>query len=357
MNRDVKPDQIRFHHNTISQLIINILKAVEVREEDAMEVAECLVKADLQGIDSHGVNRLPVYVKRIRTGVTNARPDIGIDVSPDKAKALVDGDNGLGIVVGSRAMSLAIELAETYGIGAVGVKNSHHFGAAGHYVHKAVHKKKIGIAMSNVPSVMAPFGGKTPFLGTNPLAVGVPANNHAPLIFDMATSIVAHGKVIWAAQRNEPIPAGWAIDEEGNPTTDSVAAMKGCILPFGGAKGSALSLIFDVLSGVLTGAGYGQHIGTQIDFSRAQNIGHFFIVLNIDLFLSEKKFLERMDDLLDQLKAVPPAPGFDRVLAPGDPQIISEQINLEQGIALSPDRVEKLNALANELGVRFPAPL
>jgi len=356
MSVDNMPET-RFSHNEIYKLVADILRQVDVPTEDANEVAECLIKADLQGVDSHGVTRLPVYVKRIRKGVTKACPEITFDCAPENAMGVVDGDNGLGIVVGSKAMLHAIDLADKFGIGAVGVKNSHHFGPASHYVRKAVSHRKIGLATCNVPSVMAPFGGGKPFLGTNPLAVGVPAKKHPPLIFDMATSTVAHGKIIWAAQRQEPIPKDWAIDETGNPTTDSAAAMKGCVLPFGGPKGSALSLIFDILSGVLTGAAYGKHIGTQIDFSKPQNIGHLFIVFKIDLFLNEDIFLERMDDLLDQLKSVPPAPGFTEVQAPGDPQILSEEKNSKHGIALSPDRIEKLQSLASELGVQFPRAL
>lgn len=352
-----KKSEPRFSHNEIHQWVADILRKVDVPDEDANEVAECLVKADLQGIGSHGVTRLPIYLKRIREGVTKARPEITFDCAPGNAMGLINGDNGLGIVVGSKAMSHAIDLADKFGIGAVGVKNSHHFGPAGHYVRKAVSHGKIGLATCNVPSVMAPFGGGKAFLGTNPLAVGIPAKKYPPLIFDMATSIVAHGKIIWAAQRKEPIPAGWAIDENGNPTTDSAAAMKGCVLPFGGPKGSALSLIFDILSGVLTGAAYGKSIGTQVDFSKAQNIGHFFIVFKIGLFLNEDIFLERMDDLLYQLKSVPPAPGFSEVQAPGDPQILSEEENIKNGVALSPDRVEKLQSLSNELGVQFPEAL
>jgi LDH2 family malate/lactate/ureidoglycolate dehydrogenase len=346
--------EYRFKPNDIKELVVDILIKVDVPKEDANEVAECLVKADLQGVGSHGVTRLPVYVKRIREGVTKACPDVTFDHTPGNASGILDGDDGLGIVVASQAMDHAIKLADDYGIGAVGVKKSHHFGPAGYYVGKAVKRKKIGIATCNVPSVMAPFGGRKAFLGTNPLAVGIPARKHSPLIFDMATSIVAHGKIIWAAQRKEPIPEGWAIDENGYPTTDSVSAMKGCVLPFGGPKGSALSLIFDILSGVLTGAAYGKHVGSQVDFSRVQNIGHFFIVLKIDMFLNEDLFLDRMDDLLDQLKSVPPAPGFSEVQAPGDPQILSEQENIKHGIILSPDRVVKLQSLAHDLGVQFP---
>jgi LDH2 family malate/lactate/ureidoglycolate dehydrogenase len=349
--------EFRFNHKDIKQFAIDILQQVEVPHEDAIEVAECLIKADLQGVGSHGITRLPVYVKRIRKGVTRARPNISFDYTPGTAVGLVDGDNGLGVVVGAKAMAHALELSAEFGIGAVGVKNSHHFGPASHYVRKAVKQDKIGIATSNVPSVMAPYGGRRPLLGTNPLAVGIPIRKHPALIFDMATSTVAHGKIIWAAQRQEPIPEGWAIDKHGNPTTDSVAAMEGCVLPFGGPKGSALSLIFDVLSGVLTGAAFGTHISTQVDFSQPQNIGHLFIALKIDLFLSMDLFFERMDELIDQLKAVPPAPGFVEVQAPGDPQLRAEEENSKRGIGLSRDRVIKLKNLAKELGVRFPESL
>jgi len=253
----VKPETARFAPEALVAYASAVLERVDVPASDARTVAECLTMADLRGVDSHGLIRLVPYTRRIQAGVVKARPAIEVTMSFG-AIAAVDGDNGLGPVVGLRAMEAAIELAEANGIGFVGVRRSNHFGVGAFYVDKAVRRGLLGCAISNAPPNMAPFGGRERFLGTNPFAVGIPVGTGAPMIFDASSSVAARGKIIAAAQKGQSIPAGWAIDPDGVPTTDAKLALLGAVLPFGGAKGSAISFIIDILSGTLTGAAFGQ---------------------------------------------------------------------------------------------------
>jgi LDH2 family malate/lactate/ureidoglycolate dehydrogenase len=345
----------RYRHEDLLDYGCRILERVDVRPEDAREVASCLLKADLRGVESHGLVRLPVYTHRIRAGIINARPDISVR-SSGTAAALVDGDNGLGPAVAARAMETAIELARAHGAGFVGVRHSNHFGAAAYYVEKAVAAACIGLAISNAPPNMAPFGGRTRFLGTNPVAIGIPAGREDPLIFDASTSVGARGKIIVAAQTGTPIPAGWAIDPEGHPTTDPHQALAGAVLPFGGPKGSAISFIIDIVCGVLTGAAFGRLLKTLEDLTEEQNIGHTLAAVRMDVFVPEDEFRNRMDDLLAMLKASPPVAGVSRVLAPGEIERDHEVLNRARGVPLAAPIAEQLANLGNELGVSFPAP-
>ena len=200
----------RYRHEDMYDYGCRVLERLDVPAGDAADVCGCLTKAELRGVDSHGMVRLPVYSRRLQAGVVNARPVIQ-RVASATASSLIDGDNGLGPVVGARAMNAALDLAQEYGTGFVGVRNSNHFGPAAYYVEKAVDRGCIGLAISNAPPNMAPFGGKSRFLGTNPVAIGVPAGEEPPLIFDASTSVVARGKIIVAAHSGKPIPEGWAI--------------------------------------------------------------------------------------------------------------------------------------------------
>jgi LDH2 family malate/lactate/ureidoglycolate dehydrogenase len=346
----------RYHHEELLDFARRVFERLDVPTRDASETAACLVKAELRGIDSHGLVRLPVYSRRVRAGVVKARPAVRT-VSSAAAAALVEGDNGLGPVVASRAMDVAIDLAGRQGTGFVGVRGSNHFGPAAYYVEKAVAAGCIGLAISNAPPNMAPFGGMLRFLGTNPVAVGVPAGEEPPLIFDASTSVVARGRIIVAAHTKTPIPEGWAIDPAGHPTTDPEQALAGAVLPFGGPKGSAISFIIDVLCGVLTGAAFARHINTLENLGAVQNVGHVLAAVRTDLFVPDGQFRSRMDAILRMLKASPPAPGSgQRVLVPGEIELASEAAHRERGIALAAPVVEQLVALGSELDVAFPSP-
>lgn len=344
-----------FDHRQLADYAAAVVERLGVPAADAREVADCLVLAELRGVDSHGLIRLPVYARRVKAGVVKARPAIAI-TSQFAAAALVDGDNGLGPVVGARAMAEAIELARTCGTGFVGVRRSNHFGPAAFYVEKAVRAGLIGAAISNAPPNMAAFGGRQRFLGTNPFAIGIPAGEEPPLVFDAATSVAARGKIIAAAERGLAIPPGWAIDPEGRPTTEARTALAGAVLPFGGAKGSAISFIIDILGGVLTGAAFALHLNTLENLRAEQNLGHVFLALRTDLFEPAAEFARRMDEIIRMLKATPPAAGVERVLVPGEPERAAEARHRESGIPIPAEVVAQLVALGQETGAEFPAP-
>jgi LDH2 family malate/lactate/ureidoglycolate dehydrogenase len=343
----------RYRADDLQKFCRAALQELKVPPLDAREVSECLVAADLRGVDSHGVVRLPVYAGRIRQGVVNPRPVTRI-VQERGNSALFDGDNGLGPVVGARAMDKAIALAELSGIGFAGVRRSNHFGIGAFYVQKAIHEGFIGFAASNAPPHMAPFGGRARFLGTNPIAVGIPAGQEPPLLFDASTSVVARGKIIVAAQEGKPIPADWAIDADGNPTADANAALAGSVLPFGGAKGSAISFIVDILCGVLTGSGFALNLHRLEDLGAEQNLGHVFAAVRTDLFISGTDFAARMDEILRMLKSSPVAAGTSQVLAPGELERQNEARNRVLGIPLLQSIVDQLAELAESLGLAFP---
>jgi LDH2 family malate/lactate/ureidoglycolate dehydrogenase len=346
----------RFRPEEMVLFCRKVLEGLDVPPQDAQIVADCLVGADLRGVDSHGVVRLPVYGRRIQAGVVKARP--GIRIEPRfAAVALVQGDNGLGPVVGSRAMDEAIRLAEQSGIGYVGVRGSNHFGPASFYVERAVARNYIGCAVSNAPPNMAAFGGRQRFLGTNPMGVGIPAGKDRPLVFDASSSVVARGKIIVAAHRNLPIPEGWAIDPEGRPTTDAHAALAGAVLPFGGPKGSAISFIIDILSGVMTGAAFALHLNTLENLGAIQNLGQVFVALRTDLFMPAAEFASRMDEALAMLKSAAPAHGVERVLAPGEVEFDTEARCRAEGIPLAEEVVRQLIDMGRQVGVECPSRL
>lgn len=344
---------LRFRPADLLAFCGTVLERLDVPPGDARHVSECLVYADMRGVNSHGVIRLPVYTRRLQAGVVKARPAMKVE-SSFGAAALLHGDNGLGAVVGVRAMETALTMAETAGIGFVGVRESNHFGAAGYYVEEALRRKCIGCAITNAPPNMAPYGGMQRFLGTNPIAIGIPAGKERPILFDASTSVTARGKIIVAAQRNQPIPEGWAIDPEGRPTTDAAQALAGAVLPFGGAKGSAISFMIDILCGVLTGAAFALHLNTLENLSAVQNLGHVFVALRTDMFLPRAAFERRMDEILGMLRSSPPAPGVSRVVVPGEPEAAIEEANRVAGVPLSAETVDELVALGTELGVDFP---
>jgi LDH2 family malate/lactate/ureidoglycolate dehydrogenase len=343
----------RFRYEDLLRFGCSVLERLGVPPEDATKVAECLLEAELRGVDSHGLVRLPVYGRRIQAGVVKAKPAITVQARY-AAVALVDGDNGLGPVVGCRAMDEALDLADAAGIGFVGVRHSNHFGAAAFYVKRAIRRRFIGCAISNAPPNMAAFGGRERFLGTNPMGVGIPAGLEEPLIFDASSSVVARGKIIVAAHRGQPIPEGWAIGPQGRPTTDAREALAGAVLPFGGPKGSAISFIIDILSGVLTGASFALHLNTLEDLRTEQNLGHVFVAVRTDLFLPAAEFAERMDEILGMLKAGPPAADVARVLVPGELEFRMESRNRTMGIPVAEEVVAQLVAFGSEVGVDLP---
>lgn len=340
----------RYERKQLENFSNRCLGAMGVPRADANVVTDCLLYADRRGHASHGIVRLPVYGRRVIAGVVNPKPTLRMVVQFG-AMSVLDGDNGLGPVVGKAAMEEAIKTAANQGVGFVVAQHTNHFGSAAFYTQMALAKGLIGVVASNAPPNMAPFGGRDRFLGTNPLSVAVPAGRLSPVVFDMASSVVARGKIILAAQRGEPIPEGWALDPEGNPTTDPELGLRGPVLPFGGAKGSAISLLIDIFSGVLSGASYGRHLNTLEDLNHVQNLGHFCLAIDPGRFMERQAFLARMDDLIEQLKATPRAPGFREILAPGEVEAHTMERIDRTGIPVTEDVKQQLDELGEQLGV------
>lgn len=254
-------------------------------------------------------------------------------------------------------MEKAIEIAQAQGTGLVSARRSNHYGPAAFYIEKAVERGLIACSISNAPPNMAAFGGRIRFLGTNPFAIGIPAGKEEPLIFDAASSVAARGKIIAAAEKNDPIPDGWAIDPEGRPTTNAKAALAGAVLPFGGAKGSAISFIIDIICGVHSGAAFGLYLNTLENLSAEQNLGHSFFVMRTDLFQSADAFASRMDEILGMLKTTPPAEGFERVLAAGEIERAKHRRLEKDGIPIPDEIIVQLENLANKCEATFPPAL
>ncbi len=323
-------------------------------QEDAELTSRSLVWANLRGVDSHGVVLVKEYAGWVKSGRINPKSTYDI-VSETGTTAIIDAAAGVGAVAGVRAMNVAIEKAAQAGVGMVGVKNSNHFGAASFYTLMAVERGMIGIATTNAPPSMAPWGGKERLLGNNPLAVAAPAGKYPPLVLDMATGASAWGKIFLAYQQGKKIPLSWALDKNGEPTDDPAATFDGGLIqPLGGYKGYGLSLMLDVLAGVLTGSHFSNQVPAWKDKDQKASIGHFMVAIRIDCFLPVDTFLGRIDELINLMTSCTLAPGSDRVLVPGEIEYEAEQQRRAQGIPLLQSIKQDLTQLGQELGVTLP---
>lgn len=263
----------------------------------------------------------------------------------------MDGDNGFGFVVATRAMEEAIKRAEIYEIGLVVANNSNHFGMGATYVLQALEKDMISLVFTNSAKQMPPFGGKETLLGISPFAAGAPSGKEVPYILDMAPSVLAKGKIRRAARREESIPLGWALDADGNPTTDAEVALNGSMASIGGPKGSGIAILMDIMSGVLSGAAFGGEVGDQYKDTKPQNVGHCFISLKQDIFLTSEQFKERMDTLVQRVHGFTPAPGFNEVLFPGEPEHRLGTQRCREGIPYADAEKQMFADVAQKYGV------
>ena len=322
----------------------SLLQAHGVPAEDAATIAGCLVSADLRGVDTHGLCRLPIYLERVRKGLINPAPKLEPRrVTP--VAATLDGQNGFGFVIGTRAMAEAIDMARTFGIGVVSARRSTHFGMAASYAIPAVNAGFMAMVFSNASQAMPAWGSRQMLLGTNPFCMAAPTGQHRPIILDMSPAVAARGKIRKAERRGETIPLGYALDAEGRPTTDPKAALAGgVVLPIGGHKGSGLSMFMDIFGGVISGANFGGEVGDQYKtFDRAQDAGHFFLAMKPNLFVSEADYRARIDTLIDRVKDSPLAEGFSEVLVPGEPEDRHEAQRRRTGIPYAASEVQALH--------------
>jgi LDH2 family malate/lactate/ureidoglycolate dehydrogenase len=338
-----------------------------IPKEDAITAAGVLSKADLRGIDSHGVARLRTYVDMFNIGRINPKPNIKI-VREKKSVATVDGDSGLGLVVGPRANEIAMEKASQYGSGWVSVCNTNHYGIASYYSLQALERDMIGWSMTNSSRIVVPLWGAERRLGTNPIAIAFPGLNNPPIVIDMATSVVAFGKIEMAERAGVVIPEGWMIDESGEPSTTPGDIYQGGLLPLGstrelgGHKGYCLSAMVDILSCVLSGANWGPFAPPFALFeetpaeSVGKGIGHFFGAMEIDGFEDVEVFKKRIDHWIDVFRKTKPAAGHQAVLIPGDPEREAESVRSAHGIPVIEAVVNDLKEISAMTGIPLEMP-
>jgi L-2-hydroxycarboxylate dehydrogenase (NAD+) len=343
----------------------SILQAIGCPPDHADEAARVLVSADLRGVDSHGVARLSGYVRLYEKGRLNPTPNITV-VHETPSTAVVDGDLGLGLVVGPYAMRLALEKAERAGSGWVAVRNSNHYGIAGYHAMMALERDCIGISLTNASPLVSPTFSKERLLGTNPIAVAIPAKSQPPFVLDMATTTAANGKLEVLQRKGLDAPEGWLQDKEGNITTNSRGLVEGgSMRPLGGDrihgshKGYGLGATVDILSAVLSGANYGPWVPPFVAYvepSKEQvgkGIGHFMGALRVDAFRPADEFKAHMDNWIGRFRRSVTVDGEEKVLIPGDPEREMEADRLQNGLHLLPQVVEDLTALGAKYGVKF----
>jgi LDH2 family malate/lactate/ureidoglycolate dehydrogenase len=318
--------------------------------QDAGLLADSLIHADLRGIHSHGVLRVPEYVAKLtRKGVDpKGSPRV---VRDSGAVLVVDGDNSMGQIGCSFAMRTAIERAQTTNLAAVALRGSNHCGAMDFYAMQALPHDMIGLATTNALPTMAPWGGLDKLVGLNPLGVAIPAGKKIPFVLDGAFGMTAHGKIRVYAQKGLAIPPGWAYDPEGKPTTDPAEALAGLIVPIGGYKGVALGMIMGILSSVLSGAGYGSESGNMVDGAIPGKDGQFVMVLKIEAFTDPAEFKARIDKILGEIETSRRAPGVERLYYPGLFEAELEQRYQIEGIPLNAETLKDVVRSAEELGV------
>lgn len=328
---------VRLHPQRLLDFCEAAFVAAGASPQDATIAAQVLVRTDLRGVHSHGVQALPIHVRNLRDGGTTS-PTAPTILRSSPVSAVMDGQAGIGLVVAHRAMQLAIEKAATVGVGVVVVRNSNHFGAAGHYALAAAETGSIGLATSNASPIMAAAGSKRKVISNAPIAYAVPTGRF-PMALDIAMSAGAGMKVRLAAERGESIPEGWVLDADGRPTTDPAAyAAGGALTPLGGHKGYGFALLTETLAAALSGAAMTKSVVTWLkDTATPTNVGHAFVVLDVESFMDRAEFYARMQQLIDEMHAAEPAPGTERVLVPGELEHHSEQRAHESGLEL--DRV------------------
>jgi len=362
-----RPEPVVFHIDALREFSTRVFLHFGCPDEDAEQAADVLACADLRGIDSHGVARLHSYFEMLSSGAINPKPQVQI-VRSTTSTATVDGDNGLGLVVGPKTNRIAMEMAEKSGSGWVSVRNTNHFGIAGYYVLKALEHDLIGWAMTNSTKLVAPLWGAERMLDTNPIAIGFPAREQPPIVIDMATSAVAYGKIEIASRGGCPIPVGWAINSEGVVTTRPEEMVSGgALLPLGsdrehgGHKGYCLAIMVDILSCVLSGANWGPFaplfaLRQEMEMPKrsvGKGIGHFFGAMRIDGFIDPDAFKTQVDEYIRVFRATKPAAGTNGPLIPGDPERQAEETRRKNGVPLAPAVIADLRDVSSQTGIPF----
>lgn len=334
----------------LKTFVHDVLVGNGVPSNNAIIVADCLVQADLRGVDTHGSNRIPSYMERVRQRVLDASTSPQLQqITP--VVALVDGQNGFGFTAAHMGMQRAVAMAAEFGIGMVSVKHSNHFGMSAWVVQQAIDAGMLSLVFTNSSPALPVWGGQTKLMGVSPIACGAPAGKERPFILDMAPSIAARGKIYKALRRGEKVPEDWALDAEGKRTDDPAKALQGVMLPMGGPKGSALSIMMDVFSGVLSGSAFAGHVTNPYDSSKPADVGHFLVAIKPDLFMSVDEFKERMDYLYQRVVGCEKMEGVDRIYYPGEIEQITRDTRMAEGIPFTETEIASLNKEAEAVGV------
>jgi L-2-hydroxycarboxylate dehydrogenase (NAD+) len=354
-----------FEKDHLHNFVKNIFNKIGCTPELSEKATEVLLAADLRGVDSHGVARLSGYIRLWESGRINANPEVKI-THETPGTAVIDGDGGLGLIVAPKAMKTAIDKARNVGTGWVAIKNSNHFGIAGYHAMMALPHDMIGIAMTNASPLVAPTFSKERMLGTNPIAVAIPANEQPALVADFATTTAANGKLEILQRKDEQAPVGWVQDKDGAITTNAHGLKKGgALLPLGGDyehgshKGYCLGSIVDIFSAVLSGANYGPWAPPFVSFLPlaadpvGEGLGHFVGAMRIDAFRPAEEFKAHMDNWIERFRKAAPVSEKQKVLIPGDPEREMEAYRLKNGIPLNAKVVEDLKMLSDKLEVPF----
>lgn len=349
----ISPQGVRVEAAAWRAFASSVLQFHHLTEADANLVADSLVQADLWGHQSHGLLRLPWYVARLRTGAMRAdtAPSTLVDTG---SLLLLDGHDGVGQVLTDHARKEAVARAREHGIGAVGVRNSNHFGTAMYFTRRAARDGCVSILTTNASPAMAPWGGREKRVGTNPWSIAAP-NGDGVISLDIANTAVARGKIYLARQREEPIPSTWALTPEGAPTTDAAEAVHGVILPMAGHKGYAISFMMDVLSGALTGSKVGRSVHGPYEADKPSGAGHLFLAIDVATLGSPAEFQSRVQQMIDEVHDTPLAQGHDRIYYPGEIEDQAEATNAAAGGVLLPENTwNDLDALGIEAGIQLP---
>jgi LDH2 family malate/lactate/ureidoglycolate dehydrogenase len=347
---------MRFPKQQLLHLTAQLAEAAGMSSGDAHIFADALVDADLHGVSTHGLSRLNIYLKRIELGLIDPHAELRIDRKRGAVLAL-DAGNGVGQVQAVKALDMLLARAHENGIAAATIRNSQHFGALSYYCNRAAAEGFIMLATTNCEPAMSPTGGWDAFFGTNPIAASFPTGKGFPIKIDLSTSAIARGNIIAAAKKNESVPLGWALDPNGNPTTDAQQALLGTVLTMAGHKGYALALMVELLSGVLSGAAIGPEIGSMYkNLDRKQDVGHFFCLLDIEAFIDRAEFLSRIDETIDKLKAGRKVAGVTEILVPGERSTRIASENDRLGVPVGAETWKEIETWCAKFNVALPSP-
>ena len=339
----------------LAAFAMHLLDAAGVPSARSRLVAESLVAANLRGVDSHGLQLLPFYLEQIEWGDMDAKAD-GRVISESGSCLHYDGQNGIGQVIAEACCAHAVRLAAASGLGMVVARESNHFGAAAFWAQKMANAGQVGIVMCNASPIVPPWQGKEGRLGTNPICMAVPGGEEHPWLLDMATTTVAAGRIFKAKINGQPqIPANWAMDSEGVPTTDTETALKGLVMPLGGYKGSGLAMMAEILCAVLGGGAISTELGGIRFRGKPVRVSQMFLAIDITRFIPMDEFRTRVDRLIRTIKATAPAKGYTEVLVAGDPEWRMEQERRKSGIPIGPGTWKALCEAGDRLGVAVPA--